>query len=150
MPQSLSYVLVHVVFSTGERRPWLSEAIRPGMHVHLASGINRSDNICVRVGGVADHVHVALFLSRVESLARVVERMKVSFSKWIKTQGEEFGGFAWQRGYAVFSVGLSDRAALTRYIDGQVAHHQRRDFRAEMRAMFAKYEVGYDERYVWD
>lgn len=150
VPQSLSYVLVHVVFSTRERRPWLSDAIRPQMHTYLATGIGQSQNICVRVGGVDDHVHLALFLSRVESLARVVERAKVSSSKWIKTQSPDYARFAWQRGYAVFSVGLSDRAALVRYIDNQEAHHRQRDFQAEMRAMFAKYDVGYDERFVWD
>ena len=104
----------------------------------------------MRVGGVADHVHVAMFLGRTETVARVVERLKVSSAKWIKTKGPEFARFGWQRGYAAFSVGLSDRAALVRYIDGQAEHHRRRDFEAEMRAMFAKYGVGFDERFVWD
>ena len=142
MPQSLSYVLVHLVFSTKQRRPFLSDAIRGEMHAYLASVLNGSENICVRVGGVADHVHVAMFLARTESTSRVVERLKVSSSKWIK--------FGWQRGYAAFSVGLSDRAALVRYIDAQGTHHQRRDYQAEMRAMFAKYGVAFDERFVWD
>ena len=104
----------------------------------------------MRVGGVADHVHVALFVARTESMSRLVERLKVSSSKWIKTKGPEFAKFEWQRGYAAFSVGLSDRAALVRYIDTQGAHHQRRDYQAEMRAMFAKYGVAFDERFVWD
>ena len=150
MPQSLSYVLVHLIFSTRERRPWLHQEIRPGIHAYLASVVNASENICVRVGGVADHVHVAMFLSRVETMARVVERLKVSSSKWMKTQGPEFARFGWQRGYAVFSVGLGDRAALVRYIDDQAVHHQKRDFQAEMRAMFVKYGVAFDERFVWD
>lgn len=150
MPQSLSYVLVHIVFSTRDRRPMLEDEIRPKMHAYLASAINGSENICVRIGGVADHVHVAMFLSRVDSMARVIERLKVSSSKWIKTQDPRFARFAWQRGYAVFSVGLGDRPALVRYIDDQVRHHQRRDFQGEMRAMFAKYNVSFDERFVWD
>jgi REP element-mobilizing transposase RayT len=120
------------------------------MHAYLASVINGSENICVRVGGVADHVHVALFLARTESVSRVVERLKVSSSKWIKTKSPEFAKFSWQRGYAVFSVGLGDRLALVRYIDAQVIHHKRRDFQAEMRVMFAKYGVEFDERFVWD
>jgi REP element-mobilizing transposase RayT len=120
------------------------------MHVYLASVLNSSENVCVRIGCVADHVHIALFLARTESISRVVERLKVSSSKWIKQKGPEFAKFGWQRGYAVFSVGLSDRAALVRYIDGQAAHHQRRDFQAEMRAMFAKYDVAFNERFVWD
>jgi REP element-mobilizing transposase RayT len=150
VPQSLSYVLVHLVFSTKDRRPFLKDAIRTEMHAYLASVLNGSESTCVRVGGVADHVHIALFLARTETVSRVVERLKVSSSKWIKTKGPEFTKFGWQRGYAAFSVGLSDRAALVRYIDGQPAHHKRRDFQAEMRAMFGKYGVAFDEDFVWD
>jgi putative transposase len=149
MPQSLPYVLVHLIFSTKQRRPFLSEAIRSEMYAYLAS-VMGSDNICVRVGGVSDHVHVALFIARTESMSKLVERLKVSSSKWIKTKGPEFTKFGWQRGYAAFSVGLSDRGALVRYIDGQAAHHGRRDYQAEMRAMFAKYGIAFDERFVWD
>lgn len=150
MGQSTSQVLVHIVFSTKGRRPWLGETIRPETHAYLATVLNSSENICVRVGGVADHVHVALFLGRSETMARLVERLKVSSAKWIKTKGPEFARFGWQRGYAVFSVGLVDRAALVRYIDGQAEHHQKRNFEAEMRAMFRKYGVSFDERFVWD
>ena len=150
MPQSISQVLVHLVFSTKGRRPLLGATIRPEMHAYLASVLNSSENVCVRVGGVADHVHVAMFLGRTELMARVVEGLKVSSAKWVKTKGPEFARFAWQRGYAAFSVGLADRAALVRYINGQAEHHRKRDFEAEMRAMFAKYGVGFDERFVWD
>jgi putative transposase len=150
MPQSISYVLVHLIFSTKQRRPLLGDTIRGEMHLYLASVLNRSENVCVRVGGVADHVHIALFVARTDSIAKVMERLKVSSSKWIKTRGPEFAKFRWQRGYAAFSVGPSDRLALVRYIDAQATYHQRRDFQAEMRAMFAKYGVEFDERFVWD
>jgi REP element-mobilizing transposase RayT len=150
MPQSLSHVLVHLIFSTKDRRPFLNDTIRVEMNTYLASVLNSSDNICVRIGGVADHVHIALFIARTESIAKIIERLKVSSSKWIKTKGPEFARFSWQRGYAAFSVSPSDRTALVKYIDAQTTHHQRRDFQAEMRAMFAKYGVEFDERYVWD
>jgi REP element-mobilizing transposase RayT len=150
MPQSLSHVLVHLIFSTKDRRPFLNDTIRVEMNTYLASVLNSSDNICVRIGGVADHVHIALFIARTESIAKIMERLKVSSSKWIKTKGPEFSRFSWQRGYAAFSVSPSDLTALVEYIDAQATHHQRRDFQAEMRAMFAKYGVEFDEKYVWD
>ncbi len=150
MPQSLARVLVHAVFSTKDRRTWLTDTIRPELYAYLVTVLSHSEHASVRVGGVADHVHVALFLSRTESIAKVVERLKVSSSKWIKSKGPEFAGFAWQKGYAVFSISLNDRAALVRYIDDQAKHHQRRDFQAKMRAMFAKYDIAFDERFVWD
>jgi REP element-mobilizing transposase RayT len=150
MPQSLSHVLVHLIFSTKDRRPVLKDTIRVEMHAYLASVLNSSDNTCVRIGGVTDHVHIALFIARTESIAKIMERLKVSSSKWIKTKGPEFSRFSWQRGYAAFSVSPSDLTALVEYIDAQATHHQRRDFQAEMRAMFAKYGVEFDEKYVWD
>jgi putative transposase len=150
MSQSLARVLVHIVFSTKGRAPWLNDAIRSDMCAYLATGLSDADHVVVRIGGVTDHVHVALFLARTESLAKLIATMKTSSSKWIKGKGSEFARFEWQKGYAAFSVGLCDKAALIRYIDTQTAHHQRRDFQAEMRAMFAKYEVPIDERYLWD
>jgi REP element-mobilizing transposase RayT len=150
MPQSLSYVLVHLVFSTKDRRPFLKDSVRSEMHAYLASLVNGSENVCVRIGGVADHVHIAFFLARSQSMSPLVNRLKVASSKWIKTKGPEFARFGWQRGYAVFSVGLSDRSALVKYIDDQASHHQRRDYQGEMRALFAKYGVAFDERFVWD
>ncbi len=150
MPQSLSYVLIHIVFSTKDRRPLITDTIRPELHAFLATILSNSENICVRIGGVADHVHIAMFLARTATIARVVEKLKIASTKWIKAKGPEFARFAWQRGYAAFSVGLGDRKALVTYIDDQATHHQRRDFQAEMRAMFTQYGVAFDERFVWD
>lgn len=150
MPQSLSYVLVYLVFTTKDRKPFLNDSIRAEMHAYMASVLGDSEDVCVRIGGVADHVHLAFFPARRETVSQVVERLKVSSSKWIKTKGPEFAKFGWQCGYAAFSVGLKDRGALVRYIDSQGVHHRRRDFQAEMRAIFAKYGVGFDEKFVWD
>ena len=99
---------------------------------------------------MADHVHLAVRLHATVGVARVVQEVKRCSSKWMKEQGLEFAGFAWQRGYGAFSVGPSDAGALIRYIDEQPTHHRRRDFQKEMRGFFEKYHVEFDERYVWD
>ncbi len=150
MPQSLSCLLVHIIFSTKDRKTWLHDTIRPELHAYMATVAGTGENVCFRVGGVEDHVHVAVLLGRTASVSRLVEALKVSSSKWIKTRGPAFARFRWQRGYAAFSVGPSDRAALLEYIDAQAAHHRRRDYQAEMRALFTKYGVAFDERFVWD
>lgn len=93
MPQSLALVLVHLVFSTRDRKPFLHGAIRSEMHAYLATVASHAENVSLRVGGTADHVHIALFLSRTDSIARIVERLKVSSSKWIKTKAPEFARF---------------------------------------------------------
>lgn len=150
MPQSLAHVLVHLVFSTKDRVACLSPAIRPALHAYLATVARETGCECPRVGGVADHVHLAIRLSRTVTLAALVEELKTSSSKWLKTQSPELGGFAWQRGYGAFSVGPADLDALEAYIDGQEEHHRTKTFPDEYRAFLAKYHVAYNERYVWD
>ena len=150
MPQSLSFLLVHIIFSTKDRRPWLNDSIRSELHAYMSSVAGSGDNYCFRVGGVEDHVHSAVLLGRSATVAKLVESLKTSTSKWIKTKGSEFARFRWQRGYAAFSVGPTDREALLTYIDAQASHHSRRDYQAELRALFTRYGVAFDERFVWD
>jgi hypothetical protein len=102
------------------------------------------------LGGVADHVHLAIRLSRTITTANLVEKLKTSSSHWMKKQSTEFSSFAWQRGYGAFSIGPSNLEALRHYIDHQEEHHQARNFQEEYRAFLTKYGVEHDERYVWD
>ena len=151
MPQSRTFVLVHLIFSTKGRRRSLHERVQPGLFAYLAVTAREvSKGDCFRVGGASDHVHLAVRMHATVGVARVVQEVKRCSSKWMKQQGAEFAGFAWQRGYAAFSVGPADAGALFGYIDAQEGHHRRRDFQQEMRGFFEKYHVAFDERYVWD
>lgn len=150
MPQSLSYLLTHIVFSTKDRTPVLDAKVRPALHAYLATVARNVECECFRVGGVADHVHLAVRLSRTITMAQLIEELKTSSSKWLKTQSPALAAFAWQRGYGAFSVGPSDLNALLHYIDTQEEHHKTRTFQGEYRAFLKKYGIEYDERYVWD
>jgi len=150
MPQSLSYLLTHIVFSTKDRAPVLDATVRPALHAYLATVARNADCECFRVGGVADHVHLAVRLSRTITMAQLIEELKTSSSKWLKTQSPALAAFAWQRGYGAFSVGPSDLNALLQYIDNQEEHHKTRNFQDEYRAFLMKYGIEFDERYVWD
>jgi REP element-mobilizing transposase RayT len=105
MPQSLSFVVIHVIFSTKERRPFLDPVTRPKLHAYLATVARNAGCEAYRVGGVADHVHLAIRLSRTLTIADLVETLKTSSSKWVKTQSPDLAAFSWQRGYGCFSVG---------------------------------------------
>jgi putative transposase len=89
-------------------------------------------------------------LSRVITVAQLVEEIKTESSKWIKTKGPEFRNFHWQAGYGAFSIGQSNVVALKRYIHNQKQHHRRVTFQDELRTFFKRYQIPYDERYVWD
>ena len=150
MPQSLAFNLVHVIFSTKDRRPLLGEVVRADLYAYLATVVRGTTCDCLRVGGVADHVHLAIRVHPDRNVSKIVSEMKTSSSRWLKTQGLALERFAWQRGYGAFSVSPADAGALLRYIDAQEAHHRRRSFQDEMRAFLEKYHVAFDERYVWD
>jgi putative transposase len=153
MPQSLSFLLAHIVFSTKDRAPVLDLTVltvRPALHAYLATVARGADCECYCVGGVADHVHLAVRLSRTVTTAKLVEELKTSSSKWLKTQSPALTAFSWQLGYGAFSVRPSDLDALRHYIDHQEEHHRTKSFQDEYQAFLTKYGIEFDERYVWD
>jgi len=150
MPQSLSLVIVHVIFSTKDRHPFLDPDTRPKLHAYLATVARNAGCECYRAGGVEDHVHLAIRLSRTVTIASLVEQLKTASSKWVKPLLPELAAFSWQRGYGCFSVGPKDVDALIANIDDQENHHRTRTFQDEFRAFLEKYGVEYNEAYVWD
>jgi REP element-mobilizing transposase RayT len=150
MPQSLGLVIVHIVFSTKERHPWLVADTRPRTHAYLATVARNSGCECYQAGGVMDHVHMAIRLARTITIADFVENVETASSKWLKTLSPDLAPFSWQRGYGAFSVEPAGLDTLLDYIDGQEAHHQTHTFQDEFRGILSKYGIGYDETYVWD
>jgi REP element-mobilizing transposase RayT len=108
--------------------------VRPALHAYLATVARNVDCECFRVGGVADHVHLAVRLSRTITMAQLIEELKTSSSKWLKTQSPALAALAWQRGYGAFSIGPSYLNAHLHYIDNQEEHHRTRTFQDEYRA----------------
>lgn len=150
MSQSLSQVLVHVVFSTRERKRFLGGAVAGEVHSYLAGACRALGSEAYRVGGVEDHVHIACTLPRTLSVSELVRDIKSASSKWIKSRYETLQGFAWQGGYAAFSFSRSQLDEVVRYIENQEEHHRRVSFQDEVRAFLRRYEVDYDERYLWE
>ncbi|SRR5258708_3540898 len=150
MPQSLSRILVHLVFSTKNRERFLTTALQTELHPYLAGVLKGIDCPSLQVGGVEDHVHLFYGLSRTRTIADIVETVKTSSSKWIKTKGAALAGFHWQSGYGAFSVSQSDADAVAAYVVNQAKHHQKMSFQDEYRRLLERYKVQFDERYVWD
>jgi putative transposase len=149
MPQSLSKVLVHLIFSTKHREPLIGLEIRPRLHAYIVGILDNLKSPSLQTGGVADHVHSLFLLHRTISQADLVEEVKKSSSKWMKAEGG-VPGFTWQAGYGAFSIGESQADTVIRYIQNQEEHHQKVSFQDEFRKFLERYKVVYDERYVWD
>ena len=150
MPQSLAAVYVHLVYSAKNREPLIRPEIEEELRCYHAGILRELDSPMLCSNGTADHVHILLRLGRKASIAELVEELKKSSSKWIKTKGPQYQNFYWQSGYGAFSIGQSGIANLKKYIANQKEHHRKKTFQDEFRAFLAKYEIPYDERYVWD
>ena len=150
MPQSLSHIAVHLVFSTKKRIPWLGEEVRPELHAYLATVARNLGCSCYQVGGVEDHVHMAVRLSRTLSAAGLVEKAKTASTRWLKTKDHRWHAFSWQRGYAALSVDSKGLDNVTHYIATQEDHHRKVSFQEEYRILLRENGIEFDERYMWD
>jgi REP element-mobilizing transposase RayT len=151
MPQSLSKILVHTVFSTKDRYPYLRDrAIRDEMHHYLGGILSQLKCQPIVVGGVDDHVHLLCALARTSSASDMVKEVKRGSSLWIKSKGGVLQDFSWQSGFGVFSIGFSQIPDVKACITDQEEHHRRQSFQDEFRARLQRYEIEDDERYVWD
>ena len=150
MPQSLSSILVHLVYSTKNRHPYITPEIETELHPYLATVFREMDCPSLAINGTEDHIHALFRLARTAAICDVVEEVKKRSSKWIKTKGPALLSFQWQAGYGAFSIGESGVDPLRRYIANQKQHHRRQTYQDEVRAFLAKYGIEYVERYVWD
>ena len=151
MPQSLSAVYIHLVFSTKNRRPFLPDREkRAELHAYLGGVSKTLECPTLIVGGVEDHIHLLARFARTITQAEWVKELKRVSSLWLKEQDPTFDDFHWQGGYADFSVSMSNLDQVIEYIANQELHHQKMSFQDELRAMSRKHGIVWDERYVWD
>jgi len=151
MSQSLSSVFLHIVFSTKERFPFLSdEDVRRQVHAFLEGIAKKLNCPPLLIGGVSDHVHILIQLGRSVSQADLVKELKRGSNLWIQERFPHIAKFSWQAGYGAFSVSTSNVEAVRTYIANQAEHHAKVAFQDEFRAFLEKHGVAFDERYVWD
>jgi putative transposase len=149
MPQSLSRILLHLIFSTKNRASYFTDpAIRKDLHGYLAATANQLGCPAICVGGVADHVHVVCSLGRTLTVTTVVTKLKVSSN--LAVRDGYLLQFSWQNGYAAFSVSESTLEAVAQDASDQETHHKTVTFQDEYRAFLQRHHVSFDERYVWD
>ena len=151
MPQSLSKLYVHLVFSTKGRTQTLPKQHLAEVHAYMAEILNNHGCPAIQVGGTADHVHILFLLGKQVNLSDIVRTVKSSTSRWINEQnGSLLHRFYWQDGYGAFSVSNSHVDAVVAYIKGQEEHHRKASFQDEFRRLCELYDAGLDERYAWD
>ena len=150
MPQTLARIPIHLVFSTKDRVPFLTDLVRDPLHRQISGALQHLKSPALHMNSVDDHIHILFELGRTVSVSEVAQKVKQASSKWIKTQGSSFSSFAWQAGYGAFGVSESHIPMVADYISRQQEHHRKTSFQDEYRALLHEHGVEFDEKYVWD
>ena len=148
MSQSLCKIYLHIVFHIKTTSPPIQEEHLERVHSYIGQLVNTTGCQTMLVGGVSDHIHMLCQLSKNETVAHLVEEVKRNSSRWIKTIDDRYSHFAWQGGYAAFSVSESVLPKTMEYIRNQKAHHAKSTFQEEYLNFLKLYKIDYDERYV--
>ena len=150
MGQSLSKIYIHLIFHVKNNSVNIEKEVREDLYRYIGSIIKDNESIPILINGTADHVHILFVMSKNVSLAGITEEIKRHSSRWIKTQGQQHKNFAWQGGYAGFSVSQSIHEKTKHYIEKQEEHHRKMTFREELILFLKEYGVVYNEQYLWD
>ena len=150
MAATLTSILIHATFSTKNREPTIRVEALPEMFRYMGGVCRQLKSPLLHAGGVADHVHLLLSLSKTATIADVMMHVKRASSAWMKNSAPGAHRFAWQDGYFAFSIGHDTVGAVRKYLDGQAAHHKHVDFKEEVLAFLAKYKVEHDPKHLWD
>jgi REP element-mobilizing transposase RayT len=150
MAHTFTNLLVHVIFSTKDREPYLTETLRPRVLPYMGGIVRELGGAALRVKGPDDYVHLLLTLPATLAIAEVMRVVKTNSSRWIHESFPESSAFAWQTGYGAFSVSKSNVDAVTAYIDGQEQHHKTVTFQEEFLAFLKRHGISYDPKYIWE
>jgi len=149
MAQSLSKLYVHIIFHIKNTAPSIKADSREKLYAYMGSLIKDNESIPIIINGTQDHVHILCVMSKNISLAKLIEEIKRHSSRWIKTQDQYYKNFAWQGGYAGFSVSSSMHEKTVSYIRKQESHHKTMTFKDELKLFLKEYDLDYDENYLW-
>ena len=148
MSHTLGNILLHLIFSTSQRRPLIKPEFRDDLFAYLGGVIREINGTALIINGTADHVHMLVRVRPSQSASEIARLVKTNSSKWVREKWSR--EFAWQTGYGVFSVSESSVPAVTKYIAAQEEHHKKHSFQEEFVAFLKKNGIAYDERYIWD
>jgi REP element-mobilizing transposase RayT len=150
MPQSFACLHCHLIFSTKNRIPAITAELQPRLYEYIGGILLAEKNVLIAAGGMPDHVHLLVSLSREISVAQAVGLIKSNSSKWVHETFPEQRAFAWQTGYGAFSVSYSHLDRVKAYLAGQAEHHRARTFQEEFLLFLKRHHIEYDERYIWE
>ena len=149
MSQSLSKLYVHIIYHIKNPLVKIRKEDRNKLYAYSGSIIKDNESIPIKINGVEDHIHILCVMSKNIALAKLVEEVKRHSSRWIKTIDPYYEQFAWQGGYAGFSVSPSLHDRTKHYIENQEEHHRKKSFKEEYLMFLKEYGIDYNDKYLW-
>lgn len=150
MPGTYSQLLLHIVFSTKGRTPWITSDVAERLYPYIGGIVRTEKGVLYEIGGIVDHVHMYLRWRPNGAVSDLMRTVKARSSKWVHDTFPNLANFVWQEGYGVFSVSKSQEDAVKRYIAQQAEHHRKEDFQSELLRILRAHGIEFDERYVFD
>ena len=150
MPQSFACLHTHIIFSTKNREPLVTKELHPRLGKYIAGILRNIGCRLIAAGGVADHIHLLVSLSKQAAVSDTVRDIKSNSSGWVHKTYPALQSFAWQVGYGAFAVSHSDLEEVKRYIANQVEHHTTMTFKEEFISFLEKHDLEYNEKYLWE
>ena len=149
MPQSYVNLIYHIVFSTKDRNPIITEACESRLHEYIGGTIRGLGGIALAVNGTEDHIHILAKLRQDKAVSDVLRDLKANASGWMHKVFPDQKEFAWQNGYGAFTVSATQVETVKNYIANQKVHHQTQSFQDEFVLALQRNDVEYDEKYLW-
>lgn len=150
MPGTYTQLLLHIVFSTKHRKPWITDDVVERLYPYIGGIIRAENGILYDIGGIEDHVHLYIRWRPDKSVSDLMRTVKARSSRWVHETYSSLKEFAWQEGYSAFTVSKSQEPAIKRYIANQAEHHKKEDFKSELLKMLRMHGIEFDEQYVFD
>ena len=150
MPHSYVNLLYHIIFSTKNREPLITEARQPRLYEYVGGIVRRQGGIALAINGIEDHLHLFAKLRQDKALSDVIRDLKAHSSGWMHKVFPDLRNFSWQPGYGAFTVSASQAARTKSYVERQKVKHSRKfTFKDEFTMFLRSNEVEFDERYLW-
>ena len=150
MANTYSQIYIQVVFAVKGRQNLISKDWKDELYKYITGICTNNQQKLIAINGIADHIHISIGLKPAMALSDLIREIKTSSSKFISEKGWIKGNFNWQEGYGAFSYSHSQLDNVIAYIQNQEIHHQTKTFKEEYLAFLDKFDVSFEERYLFE
>ncbi|MDY6801734.1 MAG: IS200/IS605 family transposase [Bacteroidota bacterium] len=150
MANTYTQITIHIVFTVKHRENLIKKQHREELYKYIAGIIQNKNQKLLAINGASDHIHILVGLNPAMSISNLVRDIKNNSSKFINKKRWVLGKFQWQEGYGAFSYSRSQRPDIIKYINNQEEHHQKLSFKDEYLNILKKFDVNYDDEYLFD